>query len=44
MRRRVTGQVDISARVIWAFENLGWAHSVRWPTARRLAKLARAAT
>jgi stearoyl-CoA desaturase (Delta-9 desaturase) len=37
------GQVDISARVIWAFEKLGWAHSVRWPTQRRLAKLARAA-
>jgi len=33
------GQVDISARVIWAFEKLGWAHSVRWPTARRLEKL-----
>ncbi|MHA6625948.1 acyl-CoA desaturase [Pseudonocardia sichuanensis] len=37
------GQVDISARVIWAFEKLGWAHSVRWPTQRRLAKLAREA-
>jgi stearoyl-CoA desaturase (delta-9 desaturase) len=37
------GQVDISARVIWAFEKLGWAHSVRWPTQRRLAKLARSA-
>jgi stearoyl-CoA desaturase (delta-9 desaturase) len=35
------GQVDISARVIWAFEKLGWAHSVRWPTARRLERLAR---
>jgi stearoyl-CoA desaturase (delta-9 desaturase) len=35
------GQVDISARVIWAFEKLGWAHSVRWPTPRRLEKLAR---
>ncbi|QJY50137.1 acyl-CoA desaturase [Pseudonocardia broussonetiae] len=35
------GQVDISARVIWLFEKLGWAHSVRWPTARRLEKLAR---
>ena len=34
------GQVDISARVIWAFEKLGWAHAVRWPTARRLEKLA----
>jgi stearoyl-CoA desaturase (Delta-9 desaturase) len=37
------GQVDISARVIWAFEKLGWAHSVRWPTKRRLERLARAA-
>ncbi|GAA1280381.1 acyl-CoA desaturase [Pseudonocardia aurantiaca] len=37
------GQVDISARVIWAFEKLGWAHSVRWPTPRRLEKLSRAA-
>jgi stearoyl-CoA desaturase (delta-9 desaturase) len=35
------GQVDISARVIRVFEQLGWAHSVRWPTARRLEKLAR---
>ncbi|OLT07353.1 stearoyl-CoA 9-desaturase [Pseudonocardia sp. CNS-004] len=37
------GQVDISARVIWAFEKLGWARSVRWPTQRRLARLAREA-
>jgi stearoyl-CoA desaturase (delta-9 desaturase) len=36
------GQVDISARVIWALEKLGWARDVRWPTPRRLAKLARA--
>ncbi|GAA0931340.1 acyl-CoA desaturase [Pseudonocardia zijingensis] len=35
------GQVDISAGVIWAFERLGWAHSVRWPTTRRLERLAR---
>jgi stearoyl-CoA desaturase (delta-9 desaturase) len=35
------GQVDISARVIRIFERLGWAHSVRWPTQRRLDKLAR---
>ena len=34
------GQVDLSARAIWAFEKLGWAHSVRWPTAKRLEKLA----
>ncbi|OLT11235.1 stearoyl-CoA 9-desaturase [Pseudonocardia sp. CNS-139] len=36
------GQIDISARVIWIFEKLGWAHSVRWPTPRRLERLARA--
>ncbi|WP_410674242.1 acyl-CoA desaturase [Amycolatopsis sp. cmx-4-68] len=35
------GQIDISARVIWAFEKLGWAWNVRWPTAKRLAGLAR---
>jgi stearoyl-CoA desaturase (Delta-9 desaturase) len=34
------GQVDISARVIQAFEKLGWATSVRWPTPRRLERLA----
>jgi stearoyl-CoA desaturase (delta-9 desaturase) len=26
------GQIDISARVIWTFERLGWAWQVRWPT------------
>ncbi|MCP2253223.1 stearoyl-CoA desaturase (delta-9 desaturase) [Prauserella aidingensis] len=36
------GQIDISARVIWAFEKLGWAHKVRWPTAKRLEKLSTA--
>ena len=36
------GQVDISARLIWIFEKLGWAHDVRWPTTRRLARLHRA--
>jgi stearoyl-CoA desaturase (delta-9 desaturase) len=35
------GQVDISARLVWVFEKLGWAHSVRWPTARRLERLSR---
>jgi stearoyl-CoA desaturase (Delta-9 desaturase) len=35
------GQVDISAAVIRVFEKLGWAHSVRWPTARRLERLSR---
>ncbi len=34
------GQIDISARVIWTFEKLGWASAVRWPTAKRLEKLA----
>jgi stearoyl-CoA desaturase (Delta-9 desaturase) len=33
------GQIDMSARLIWAFEKLGWASQVRWPTARRLARL-----
>ncbi|WP_344885355.1 acyl-CoA desaturase [Allokutzneria multivorans] len=35
------GQIDISARVIWFFEKLGWAWDVRWPTERRLARLRR---
>jgi stearoyl-CoA desaturase (delta-9 desaturase) len=34
------GQLDISARVIWAFEKLGWVDNVRWPTPTRLARLA----
>ncbi len=34
------GQIDISARVIWVFEKLGWASNVRWPTTKRLEKLA----
>ena len=33
------GQIDISARVIWLFERLGWVHSVRWPDERRLARI-----
>jgi stearoyl-CoA desaturase (Delta-9 desaturase) len=33
------GQIDISARVIWMFEKLGWVWHVRWPTPQRLAKL-----
>ncbi|MBB1159440.1 acyl-CoA desaturase [Amycolatopsis dendrobii] len=36
------GQVDVSARVIWAFERLGWASDVRWPRAERLAAKRRA--
>lgn len=34
------GQIDISARLIWMFEKLGWATHVRWPTPQRLARLA----
>ncbi|MFG3019071.1 acyl-CoA desaturase [Streptomyces sp. NPDC048254] len=30
------GQIDPSARLIWMFEKLGWAHDVRWPSADRL--------
>jgi stearoyl-CoA desaturase (Delta-9 desaturase) len=25
------GQIDLSARVIWTFERLGWVREVRWP-------------
>ncbi|MFI0351452.1 acyl-CoA desaturase [Actinomadura sp. 9N407] len=31
------GQIDISARTIWAFEKAGLAYDVRWPDAERLA-------
>jgi stearoyl-CoA desaturase (delta-9 desaturase) len=31
------GQVDISARLIWLGERLGWVGEVRWPKADRLA-------
>ncbi len=31
------GQIDPGARLIWAFEKLGWAHDVRWPDPVRLA-------
>ncbi|MQA11124.1 MAG: acyl-CoA desaturase [Pseudonocardiaceae bacterium] len=34
------GQIDVSARVIWLFEKFGWVHDVRWPSPRRLARLA----
>jgi stearoyl-CoA desaturase (delta-9 desaturase) len=30
------GQLDSSARTIWAFERLGWATDVRWPRAERI--------
>jgi stearoyl-CoA desaturase (Delta-9 desaturase) len=34
-----TGQLDISARMIWMFEKFGWVRDVRWPTPQRLARL-----
>ncbi|MBE9373899.1 acyl-CoA desaturase [Saccharopolyspora sp. HNM0983] len=34
------GQLDISARTIWALEKLGWAWKVRWPNEKRLARIA----
>jgi len=30
------GQIDISARLIWIFEKLGWVYDVRWPDEARL--------
>jgi stearoyl-CoA desaturase (delta-9 desaturase) len=37
------GQIDSSARIIWAMEKLRMVHSVRWPTRERIqAKLAEA--
>jgi stearoyl-CoA desaturase (delta-9 desaturase) len=30
------GQIDISARLIWIFEKLGWVDDVRWPDGERL--------
>ncbi|GAA4262612.1 acyl-CoA desaturase [Dactylosporangium darangshiense] len=36
------GQIDISARLIWVFEKLGWAWDVRWPTPERLARISAA--
>jgi stearoyl-CoA desaturase (delta-9 desaturase) len=36
------GQVDISARLIWVFETLGWATNVRWPTPTRLNRISAA--
>ncbi|ALG06980.1 acyl-CoA desaturase [Kibdelosporangium phytohabitans] len=32
------GQIDVSARVIWALEKFGWASNVRWPNAERLSR------
>jgi stearoyl-CoA desaturase (Delta-9 desaturase) len=33
------GQIDATARVIRVFEQLGWVHHVRWPTADRLHRI-----
>lgn len=30
------GQVDISARIIWLLEKVGWVSDVRWPVAERI--------
>jgi stearoyl-CoA desaturase (delta-9 desaturase) len=30
------GQLDTSARVIWAMEKVGWVDDVRWPVKERL--------
>jgi len=34
------GQIDISARLIWIFERLGWVSEVRWTNPERLARIA----
>lgn len=34
------GQLDISARLIWALEKLGLVWKVRWPNEKRLARIA----
>lgn len=36
------GQIDVSARLIWVFEKLGWVYDVRWPKEHRLARLSAA--
>ncbi|SDR16642.1 acyl-CoA desaturase [Actinopolyspora saharensis] len=33
------GQLDISARLIWVLEKIGWAWKVRWPNEKRLARI-----
>jgi stearoyl-CoA desaturase (delta-9 desaturase) len=33
------GQIDVSARLIWLFEKVGWVYDVRWPDQRRLARI-----
>lgn len=37
------GQIDISARVIWLAEKVGWAWNVRWPSIERVQRLRRRA-
>ncbi|HEY3893770.1 MAG TPA: acyl-CoA desaturase [Pseudonocardiaceae bacterium] len=37
----IPGQIDISARLIWILEKLGWVWDVRWPTPQRLARITR---
>ncbi len=32
------GQLDISARIIWIFQQLGWVSNVRWPKPDRLTR------
>jgi stearoyl-CoA desaturase (delta-9 desaturase) len=32
------GQIDISARLIWFAEKLGWAYDVRWPDESKLSR------
>ncbi len=32
------GQLDMSARLIWIFEKVGWATHVRWPNPERMAR------
>jgi stearoyl-CoA desaturase (delta-9 desaturase) len=34
------GQLDMTARLIWIFEKFRWAHDFRWPSPRRLARVA----
>ncbi|MGH3508340.1 MAG: acyl-CoA desaturase [Nocardioidaceae bacterium] len=34
----MSGQIDTSARIIWALQKLGWIHDVRWPVQERLDK------
>jgi stearoyl-CoA desaturase (delta-9 desaturase) len=30
----------MTARLVWIFEKFGWAHDLRWPSPRRLARVA----